>query len=150
VSARSGLPQPLIRYELSDEVAEYVGPPPVPWSGRWIEPPMGRMDDWFTFGDAAVHPHLFRSRLTNEPAIAEYQVVQTPTGASVHVVADGQFDAQEIVRRLEGDLSMHVAHPVVTIDVVDALERHGASGKLRRFVPLDATAVPVETVGHDG
>lgn len=127
--------QPLLRYELTDEVAEYSGPRTVPWSGRWIEPPLGRMDDWFTYGEASVHPHLFRSRLANEPAVAQYQVLQTQRGASVLMVVDGPLDTRALARRLEVDLAAHVPDPAVTIEVVDAIERHAASGKLKRFVP---------------
>jgi phenylacetate-CoA ligase len=128
--------QPLLRYELTDEVAEYTGHPPVPWSGRWIEPPLGRMDDWFTYGEASVHPHLFRSRLANEPAIVQYQVIQTQRGASIFVVIDGPLDPQALAGRLESDLAAHVHAPELRIEVVDAIERHAASGKLKRFVPM--------------
>jgi phenylacetate-CoA ligase len=128
--------QPLLRYELTDEVAEYIGPRPAPWSGRWIEPPLGRMDDWFTYGAASVHPHLFRSRLANEPAIVQYQVFQTQRGASVSVVVDGPLDTQGLAERLRSDLAAHVDAPAVRVEVVDAIERHAASGKLKRFVPM--------------
>lgn len=127
--------QPLIRYELSDEVAEHVGAAPVPWTGQWIETPLGRMDDWFVYGAAAVHPHLFRSRLSNEPAVTEYQVVQTENGAAINVVVEGALDMKALSARIEADLSTHLDKPEVSVDIVDAIERHAASGKLKRFVP---------------
>lgn len=132
--------QPLIRYELTDEVTEHTGPRPLPWSGRWIEPPIGRMDDWFAYGSAQVHPHLFRSRLGEDEAVVEYQVLQTDRGATVRIVATADVRSEQLARRLEDDLASHgVDDPRVTIEVVDGIDRHASTGKLKRFVPIGPT-----------
>jgi phenylacetate-CoA ligase len=131
--------QPLIRYELTDEVTEHLGPPPVPWSGRWIDPPLGRMDDWFVYTSAQIHPHLFRSRLLGEDAIVEYQVLQTEHGATVRVVATSALRSEQLAHQIETDLASHgLDRPRVTIETVGAIDRHAGTGKLKRFVPLGA------------
>jgi hypothetical protein len=73
--------------------------------------------------------------LGTDARIVEYQVVQTDTGADVLVVATG--DAQPLVPALVSALQRHgVADPSIRIRSVNRLERHQASGKLKRFVPL--------------
>lgn len=85
-----------------------------------------------------VHPNVFRSPLSRRREVVEYQVRQTPTGATVTVrVTDPQpFDpaahAADITTELAG---VGLARPEVTVEVVDALPRP-PSGKLVRFVPL--------------
>jgi phenylacetate-CoA ligase len=66
----------------------------------------------------------------------QYQVIQTQRGASIFVVVGGPFDTQALAGRLESDLAAHVHAPAVRIEVVNAIERHAASGKLKRFVPM--------------
>jgi hypothetical protein len=54
----------------------------------------------------------------------------------VRVIADGSIDVAGLARRLEKDLAAHLDDPEVSIEIVEAIERHAASGKLKRFVPL--------------
>lgn len=80
--------QPLIRYEVTDQVILIDGPCPCGSSLRRIDDPQGRLDDVFDYADGrSVHPHVFRSALGQHPAIVEYQVRQTPRGAAIAIVA---------------------------------------------------------------
>ena len=70
--------QPLIRFEVTDQVTLIDGTCPCGSSMGRIEDPQGRLDDTFVYEDGlSVHPHLFRSALGQHPAIIEYQVRQT-------------------------------------------------------------------------
>ena len=76
--------QPLIRYELTDEVTVLDGPCPCGSTLLRIDDIQGRLDDAFTYpGGPTVHPFTFRSVLGRERDVVEYQVRQTATGADV-------------------------------------------------------------------
>ena len=138
--------QPLIRYEITDEVTEAVfaadgsgvaNERPGPWAGRWIHSPLGRSDDWFTYGNTVVHPHVFRSHLAAAPGISEYQVHQTRRGARLDVVAGGTVDTAAISAAIVGELTaLGIEGARVEVQTVMSIERHPNSGKLRRFIPL--------------
>lgn len=138
--------QPLIRYEISDEVTEAIidadsdDPtlhPPGPWSGRWIHPPQGRNDDWFTYDDIVVHPHVFRNQLAAVPAISEYQVTQTVNGAHIAAVVTDLIDSAAISDAVKAELRrVGLTGPAIDVETVDAIERHPETGKLRRFIRL--------------
>jgi phenylacetate-coenzyme A ligase PaaK-like adenylate-forming protein len=103
---------------------------------RLIADVEARLDDDFRYqGGVVVHPHVFRSVLSRESWIVEYQVRQTPTGAEALVIgAPGDPDA--VGRALEQELAhVGVAGPSVDVRVVDRLERL-AIGKVRRFQPI--------------
>ena len=71
--------QPLIRYEVTDQITLASGTCPCGSSMQRIEDPQGRLDDIFVYDDGlSVHPHLFRSALGHHREILEYQVRQTP------------------------------------------------------------------------
>ncbi|MET0903624.1 MAG: hypothetical protein ABWZ52_10325 [Acidimicrobiales bacterium] len=127
---------PLIRYEITDELTLLSGPNPGPWTGRRIADPEGRRDDWFDYGGAFVHPQAFRSPLSQVP-ISEYQVQQTPRGAEVAIVVAGPVDLDELCASIASNLaSAGLDQPDLRIRSVDAIERHSATAKLRRFIPL--------------
>ena len=138
--------QPLIRYEITDEVTEAIinldsdDPalhPPGPWSGRWIHPPQGRNDDRFTYDDTIVHPHVFRSQLAAVPAISEYQVTQTVDGAHIAAVVTDRIDAATLRDAVAAELGrVGLTNPAIEVETVDAIERHAETGKLRRFIRL--------------
>lgn len=134
---------PLIRYEVADQVTFQDRPNPGPWTGRLIEPVHGRQDEGFEYGGAVVHPFTFRAVLGEQPRIGEYQVVQTADGADVRVCTlgdAGDLDLDGLARRLESSLAeAGLPAPRVTLRQVDRLDRHGDTGKLRRFVPLTAS-----------
>ncbi|MCI0403310.1 MAG: phenylacetate--CoA ligase family protein, partial [Acidobacteria bacterium] len=128
---------PLIRYEITDEITLLEERCPCGSAHRLVADVQGRLDDCFLYhGVGTVHPHIFRSRLGREANIIEYQVCQTDRGASILVRCRGPVDLVRVQRDLEGELRRQgLAHPEVSIAHVDRLERHVASGKLKRFVP---------------
>jgi phenylacetate-coenzyme A ligase PaaK-like adenylate-forming protein len=129
---------PLIRYQVTDEVTFLDEPNPGPLPGRRIADIEGRIDDVFTYpGGPAVHPHVIRSILAQAPAVVEYQVRQTDTGIDVRLRTSGQIDRPALAARLAGALrKLGLEHAQATIALVDRIERHHQSGKLKRFVPL--------------
>jgi phenylacetate-coenzyme A ligase PaaK-like adenylate-forming protein len=129
--------QPLIRYELTDEITVLEGPCPCGTTLLRIDDIEGRLDDGFAYpGGPTVHPFTFRSILGQERALVEYQVRQTPRGAEILVRAQGVVDAERIAAKIAAALAaLDLPAPVVIVRSVAALERQ-ATGKLRRFVPL--------------
>ena len=128
---------PLIRYEITDEVTLLDEPCACGSVHRRIADIEGRNDDTFVYGDGvSVHPHLFRSILGREPAISEYQVQQTRTGAAIVVCADGAVDIESLTRKLEEALvGSGCPEPTVTVSVVESIPTL-ATGKLKRFLTL--------------
>jgi phenylacetate-coenzyme A ligase PaaK-like adenylate-forming protein len=129
--------QPLIRYEVTDQVTIIDGPCQCGSNLRRIDDPQGRLDDIFDYPDGrSVHPHLFRSALGAHPAIIEYQVRQTPHGAAIAIVTAGSVDIPTLQRKIvEALASVGITEPDVTIETTGELTRQ-ASGKLKRFIPL--------------
>jgi hypothetical protein len=80
----------------------------------------------------------FRHVLGTDPRISEYQVTQTAAGADIVVVGKPDVDAlsSAVVAALR---RYGLVAPAIRIRAVDELQRHRASGKLRRFVPLDGS-----------
>ncbi len=132
--------QPLIRYELTDEVVALDGACPCGSPHRRIADVEGRLDDLFRYDDRTIHPHVFRTVLGRHPVIAEYQVRQTPAGACVLAATGARLEAAEVdlvAKELsEALVQAGVPEPEVTVELVPVLERHASTGKLRRFVPL--------------
>ncbi|MGD1056008.1 MAG: hypothetical protein ABR992_01195 [Solirubrobacteraceae bacterium] len=128
---------PLIRYEISDEITLLDEPCACGSVHQRIADIEGRNDDIFVYaGEVSVHPHLFRSILGREPAISEYQVRQTRTGADVAVCAQGAFDVDGLTGKLQEALARAgCPEPTVTVAVVESIPRL-ATGKLKRFVVL--------------
>lgn len=131
--------QPLVRYELTDEVTVLDPPCPCGIAMLRIDDVQGRWDDCFVYpGGLTVHPLTFRTVLGQERAIVEYQVCQTPYGAEARLRIDAPIDAARIAAALRAALSTAgLADPSVSVAVVERLERQ-ATGKFRRFVPLPA------------
>jgi phenylacetate-coenzyme A ligase PaaK-like adenylate-forming protein len=128
------LTQPLIRYELTDR---FVRLPDAPDHGHLRVTVEGRQDDLLRWGDTTVHPLVVRSALVTAPDVAEYQVRQTDTGLDVAVVAVGTVDESGLAGRIADALERAgVPAPDVTVRVVDDVDRHPATGKARRFIPL--------------
>jgi phenylacetate-CoA ligase len=118
--------QPLIRYQVTDEVTVFVGRCPCGSVFQRIAHPQGRLDDVSVYPDGlCIHPHVFRSVLRQHSAIIEYQVHQREDGAAI----------QFVVGKLEHALAgVGLVRPLVTLTEVTALDRPG-SGKLKRFLP---------------
>jgi phenylacetate-CoA ligase len=78
--------------------------------------------------------------LGRDRGTVEYQVRQTPAGAEVLVVG-APADPDGLARALAAELArLGVPAPGVEVAVVDRLERQ-PTGKVRRFLPLEAAAV---------
>jgi phenylacetate-coenzyme A ligase PaaK-like adenylate-forming protein len=129
--------QPLIRYELTDEITVLEDPCSCGITLLRIEDIQGRFDDAFTYpGGITVHPFAFRSVLGRERNIVEYQVLQTSRGADIRVRCDGTIDPGPIASALRAKLNeIGLGEPDITITPVEVLSRQ-ESGKFRRFVPL--------------
>jgi phenylacetate-CoA ligase len=126
--------QPLIRYELTDRFRRL---PDAPEHGHLRARVEGRTDDVLVYGAVNVHPLVIRSELVKTPAIAEYQVRQTPTGIDVAAVAARQVDRDDVRARLARALvGAGLADAEVTVRLVERLDRDRRTGKIRRFVPL--------------
>jgi phenylacetate-coenzyme A ligase PaaK-like adenylate-forming protein len=129
--------QPLIRYELTDEITVLDGPCSCGTTLLRIDDIQGRLDDCFTYPDGpTIHPFTFRSVLGRERRIIEYQVRQTPRGADVQVRCEGGIDTARIgttIREALVELGLNEAE--ISVVPVETLTRQ-ATGKLRRFVPL--------------
>jgi phenylacetate-coenzyme A ligase PaaK-like adenylate-forming protein len=124
--------QPLIRYRLGDV---FVRQPDAPGHGHLRCRIEGRSDDVLRYGPVEVHPFVLRTVLLREPAITDYVVVQTPRGVRATVQADGFVDLPALTTALRTALAgAGLADPSATVEAVPQLERHPATGKLRRFV----------------
>lgn len=128
---------PLIRYEITDEVTLIDEPCACGSAHHRIADIEGRSDDTFNYTDGvSVHPHVFRSILGREPAVAEYQVRQTRTGAEIIVCTDGAADLDDLARKLQGGLARAgCANPSVAITAADSIPLL-PTGKLKRFVAM--------------
>ena len=85
--------QPLIRYQVTDEVTVFVGRCPCGSVFQRIAHPQGRLDDVSVYPDGlCIHPHVFRSVLRQHSAIIEYQVHQREDGAAIQFVVDRPLD----------------------------------------------------------
>ena len=139
---------PFVRYDLGDEVTLLPDPCPCGSALRRVAAIAGRRDDDFRYGDRTVPASAFRYVLGTDPRISEYQVRQTTTGADVLVV--GSPDVPAVVAGLAAALEPYgIANARITVDVVDRIPRHASTGKLRRFIALDASARP-DAGGRDG
>ena len=129
--------QPLIRYEVTDQITLAAGTCPCGSSMQRIEDPQGRLDDIFVYDDGlTVHPHLFRSALGHHREILEYQVRQTPDGVNIDLVAAAVVDVETLRTRITAGLAeVGLTEPRVDIETLNELPRQ-ASGKLKRFVKL--------------
>jgi phenylacetate-CoA ligase len=133
--------QPLIRYELTDEVTVLDGPCPCGVTLLRIDDIQGRLDDAFTYPDGpTVHPFTFRSALGRERNVVEYQVCQTARGADIRVRCHGPVDTARLGAAIEGALvALGLGGAVVSVTPVETLGRQ-TTGKLKRFVPLGGAA----------
>ena len=129
--------QPLIRYELTDEMIFLDGPCPCGMPLVRIAALEGRVDDGFTYPNGStVHPFAFRAVLGRERDVSEYQVQQTPRGADIRVRTQRPVDLAALTSRIAAALAAAGLRDAdVSIVQVDTIARLD-SGKLKRFVPL--------------
>jgi phenylacetate-CoA ligase len=137
---------PLIRYEITDEVTIVPGPCRCGSAHRRIADVQGRLDDVFVYPGIRVHPHLFRSELSREAGVIEYQVRQTPAGAAIAVRCTVPVSLDGLRDRVAAALARSgLERPQVIVEAVDRLERLGGPAKLKRFLPLDRVPAPLNT-----
>jgi phenylacetate-CoA ligase len=126
---------PFIRYDLGDQVDWLPGQCSCGSAFARVADIGGRRDDDFTYDTATIPASVFRHVLGTDPRITEYQVHQTTRGADVLTV--GHPDPEALASALTAALSRHgLADPMVAVRVVERLQRHESTGKLKRFVPL--------------
>jgi phenylacetate-coenzyme A ligase PaaK-like adenylate-forming protein len=128
---------PLIRYRIDDRVV--VDPAPGRHSAyRRLASVDGRSDEVFRYGDAVVHPHVFRTAIGRHLQVQDFDVRQTERGAVVRVVADSVVETAALRDAIvEGLARAGVVEPQVEVEEVEELGRT-AVGKRRRFVPMRA------------
>ena len=132
---------PFIRYEVTDQLQFLDGACPCGSAHQRIADPQGRQDDCFRYGDLTVNAHVFRSVLSRQRNVVEYQVRQTASGADVAVRCIGPVNCGEVATEITRDLkTLGLDSPEITVVPVEHLERIAASGKLKRFIPLGAKA----------
>ena len=124
--------QPLIRYEIGDR---FVRQPDSPHHGHLRARVEGRADEVLRFGKVEIHPLVIRSVLVKTPEVSDYQVRQTTRGVEVTAQADGALETESLRLELIASLaSAGLRDPEVEVRAVPVLERHGDTGKLRRFI----------------
>ena len=128
--------EPLIRYELPDEVTVVDEPCPCGCAMRRVEDIEGRNEDVFIYPDGiVVHPQVFRARLWDH-RLFEFQVRQTATGAEIAIPVEELVDTAVLAASLRQDLERAgLRDATVRIAIVASLER-GRTGKLSQFVPI--------------
>jgi phenylacetate-CoA ligase len=132
----AGFTFPFIRYDLGDEVTLLPGACPCGSSLVRLADIEGRRDDDFRYGPLTIPAGVFRHVLGTNPQISEYQVRQTPDGAEVVIV--GAPDPAAVAAALQRDLRRRgLADPAIRVTIAGRIERHAATGKLRRFVAMD-------------
>jgi len=128
---------PLIRYEITDEVTVLAEPCPCGSAFSRVDDVQGRLDESFTYeGGITAHPLIFRSPLSREPNVLEYQVRQTRKGAEIAVRCVGKVDMSGLRGKLADELvELGLNDPEISVIAVERFGRT-AVGKLKRFIPL--------------
>jgi phenylacetate-CoA ligase len=135
--------QPLIRYELTDRFQQVSGEWPDGYLRATVE---GRNDEPLRWDTAEVHPLVVQSALLHYAEVLEFQAHQTSTGITLHVVATDELDTDATAASVRDALrSAGVDHATVQLFRVSSIERNPATGKVRRFIPLDG----VQTTSHE-
>jgi phenylacetate-CoA ligase len=126
---------PFIRCDLGDQVTLLPSACPCGSSLVRVADIAGRRDDDFRYGAHTIPAGAFRHLLGTNPEISEYQVRQTSNGAEVLVVGSPAMAA--LTASLAASLSRYgLASPDIRVTAVTRIERHAATGKLKRFIAL--------------
>ena len=124
---------PFIRYDLGDQITVLPGRCECGNRFTRLADIAGRRDDDFRYPACTVPASVFRHALGTDPRICEYQVRQTPTGAEILTV--GSPDVAALTISIAAALRRHgLPDPQLQIRIVDQIQRHEATGKLRRFI----------------
>jgi len=128
------LTQPLIRYEISDT---FIRQPSDDTHGYFRALVCGRNDDTLRFGTTEIHPITIRAVMLTTPKVTEYQIHQTSSGIDLFAVCAEDLDSRALTERLQTALAdAGIPRPAVTVKVVEHLDRHPNTGKLRSVIPL--------------
>ena len=135
------LVEPLIRFEVTDQLVVVPAPCPCGVAARRIDQVLGLAHDVFTYpGGIHVHPLTIRAPLGRHRHVVEYQVLQTERGVRVCFCANGPVDSSELSTTIATGLrGCGLPDPEVTLEQVPELSRQ-VSGKLKRFVPRATSA----------
>jgi phenylacetate-CoA ligase len=126
---------PFIRYDLGDQVNWLPGRCECGSAFARVADIGGRLDDDFRYPTTTVPASAFRHVLGTDPRVSEYQVTQTVDGADVFAV--GAPDVEALTVSVIAALRRYgLPDPKVRIRLVERLQRHDTSGKLRRFIAL--------------
>jgi phenylacetate-CoA ligase len=140
------LTQPLIRYELTDC---FVRQPDSSDHGHLQARVRGRADKVLHYQTVDIHPHVIRSVMLQSTEIIDYQARQTAHGIQVDATAAGTANTQALRGRLAEALAhAGLSQPDVSVRIVDDLQRHQQTGKLRRFLPLPPANRTPDPVAH--
>ena len=130
---------PFIRYDLGDQITILPGRCACGSRFTRLADIAGRHDDDFRYPGCTVPASVFRHALGADPRICEYQVRQTLAGAEILTM--GSPDVAALTTALAAALRRHgLPDPQLQIRVVDQIQRHEATGKLRRFIAMRRTA----------
>jgi phenylacetate-CoA ligase len=126
---------PFIRYDLGDQVTWLTEPCGCGSAFARVADIGGRRDDDFSYGTTVIPASAFRHVLGADSRTSEYQVKQTVSGAEVLVVGSPDVAAlrMSVIAALR---RFGLSKPHIEVQVVDRIARHGATGKLKRFIAL--------------
>ena len=129
---------PVLRYEITDQLTILDEPAACGSNFTRTTFVEGRLDDYFHYNQKTeVHPHAFRTVLGQCKNVNEYQILQTPNGAMIKIVNNGEPDIKAIKNKITESLKRHgLENPEIEISEVSAIKRTGSASKLKRFVPL--------------
>ena len=126
---------PFIRYDLGDQVNWLPDHCSCGSAFARVADIGGRRDDDFRYETCTIPASVFRHVLGTDPRVSEYQVHQTVLGANI--LAVGTPDVEALTSSLVAALRRHgLSEPEIDIRIVERLQRHNTTGKLRRFIPL--------------
>jgi len=135
--------QPLIRYAIEDQLLRRSDASD---HGHLIATVEGRGSEAFVYGETRVQPKTLFEPVMQVRGVLDWQVRQTKGGVDVDLLVQGDVNpprlAADIGRALTG---AGMREPSVSLRLVDELIRDARTGKLRRWVPLEArsSASPV-------
>jgi phenylacetate-CoA ligase len=132
------LTQPLIRYRLTDRLRQTSSE-----GSALLQAAVDGLDvTLFRYHDVAVHPFGISAALLRRTDLLDYQIIQTAGGVQVAVIADHTADLDELRHEVAGVLvAAGLDHPEVVVVQVAELGRYRDSGKVSRYVPLDARQI---------
>lgn len=134
--------QPLIRYELSDRVAEPPGPPAADLPFAALAGIEGREEEVLKLGGVAVHPNVFHGALERLP-VGGWQVIGEDGHLRVLLAEAGGVDSARVAADVEAALARTGAKDVpVTVELVDTIPRTSlGKAPLVRRAPMAVAAM---------